>query len=72
MVEKTRHEPGSFCWVELATSDGAAAKKFYTSLFGWSVSEFPVGENSQGMMAGMLKIAEEWGPVPPYLNPMPA
>jgi len=36
MVEKTRHEPGSFCWVELATNDAAAAKSFYTSRFGCS------------------------------------
>lgn len=28
--------PGSFCWIELATVDQAAAKQFYTSLFGWS------------------------------------
>jgi predicted enzyme related to lactoylglutathione lyase len=36
-MEVTKHEPGTFCWVELATSDGGAAKKFYTSLFEWSV-----------------------------------
>jgi predicted enzyme related to lactoylglutathione lyase len=36
MVEVTKYEAGMFCWVELATSDGPAAKKFYTSLFGWS------------------------------------
>lgn len=38
-MEKTRHEPGMFCWVELATSDAEAGKKFYTSLFGWSVND---------------------------------
>jgi len=37
------HPPGSFAWVELATSDQAAAKKFYTSLFGWTVTDFPMG-----------------------------
>jgi predicted enzyme related to lactoylglutathione lyase len=52
MVEKTKHDPGMFCWVELATNDGAAAKKFYTSLFGWSVNEFPVGD---GMTYSMLE-----------------
>jgi predicted enzyme related to lactoylglutathione lyase len=41
VVEK--HTPGSFCWFELATTDQAAAKKFYTSLFGWSFNEFPIG-----------------------------
>ncbi|HET8550601.1 MAG TPA: VOC family protein [Bryobacteraceae bacterium] len=38
-----RHTPGSFCWIELATTDQNAAKQFYTSLFGWSVSDFPMG-----------------------------
>jgi predicted enzyme related to lactoylglutathione lyase len=33
--ERTRYDPGTFCWVGLATSDVAAAKAFYTSLFGW-------------------------------------
>jgi predicted enzyme related to lactoylglutathione lyase len=28
-------EPGSLTWTELATRDTEAAKKFYTSLFGW-------------------------------------
>lgn len=38
-----RHAPGSFCWLELATSDQNAAKAFYTALFGWKVNEFPMG-----------------------------
>ena len=41
VIEK--HTPGSFCWFELATKDQAAAKKFYTALFGWSFHEFPMG-----------------------------
>lgn len=28
--------PGTFCWDELHTNDTAAAKKFYSSLFGWT------------------------------------
>jgi predicted enzyme related to lactoylglutathione lyase len=43
-MELTKHEPGTFCWVELATSDGPAAKKFYTSLFGWSFVDNPMGD----------------------------
>src|SRR5262245_52586848 len=35
VTDITRHEPGSFSWVELATTDTAAAKKFYGALFGW-------------------------------------
>jgi predicted enzyme related to lactoylglutathione lyase len=32
-----------FCWIELATSDQAGAKKFYTSLFGWNSDDSPMG-----------------------------
>ena len=43
MSEVTRHAPGSFCWVELATTDIAAAKKFYPQLFGWETEDTPIG-----------------------------
>ncbi|HEX2121263.1 MAG TPA: VOC family protein [Thermoanaerobaculia bacterium] len=47
MPEMTSHQPGTFCWIELGTSDDAAAKKFYTDLFRWTVNEFPMGENGE-------------------------
>jgi predicted enzyme related to lactoylglutathione lyase len=31
-----RHEPGCFCWPELATTDAATARSFYEELFGWT------------------------------------
>jgi uncharacterized protein len=34
MTEITKHTPGSFCWTDLATTDPAAARKFYTELLG--------------------------------------
>ena len=37
------HPPGSFCWIELGTTDQDAAKAFYTSLFGWSYEDSPMG-----------------------------
>src|SRR6185369_17283063 len=40
------HAPGMFCWVELATSDQSAAKKFYTSLFGWTADDSPMGPDA--------------------------
>jgi len=43
MPNVDKHAPGSFCWIELATSDQSAAKNFYTSLFGWTVQDFPMG-----------------------------
>ena len=41
-----RYEPGSFCWVELGTTDQSAAKSFYEALFGWKATDFPMGPGS--------------------------
>ncbi len=35
--------PGSFCWIDLATTDEAAAKSFYGVLFGWEARDIPAG-----------------------------
>jgi predicted enzyme related to lactoylglutathione lyase len=35
--------PGSFCWMELGSTDQPGAKKFYSSLFGWTTVDFPMG-----------------------------
>ena len=43
MTPTTKNKPGSFCWMELATTNQDAAKKFYTDLFGWSVNDSPMG-----------------------------
>jgi predicted enzyme related to lactoylglutathione lyase len=43
MAERTRYEPGAFCWVGLATSHPVGAKAFYTSLFGWQAEDLPAG-----------------------------
>lgn len=34
---------GSFCWVELGTTDQNAAKKFYGELLGWTANDSPMG-----------------------------
>jgi uncharacterized protein len=39
MGERTRYDPGAFCWAGLATSDVAAAKAFYGRLFGWEAED---------------------------------
>jgi predicted enzyme related to lactoylglutathione lyase len=44
MGERTRYEPGTFCWVGLAASDPTAAMTFYGSLFGWDAEELSAGE----------------------------
>ena len=37
------HAPGQFCWIELATTDQAAAQAFYAQIFGWSANNMPIG-----------------------------
>ena len=54
MTEKTSYQPGEFCWAELATSDGNAAKRFYTALFKWTPDEGPMGPDQPPYV--MLKI----------------
>jgi uncharacterized protein len=39
MREVVRHEPGTFCWPELATTDADSAKDLYGSLFGWTFGD---------------------------------
>jgi predicted enzyme related to lactoylglutathione lyase len=43
MPQVTHHEPGSFSWAELATSDPAGAKAFYGALFGWASVDSSMG-----------------------------
>jgi len=43
MTNIEKYAPGSFCWVELCTTDQNAAKSFYSSLFGWGVNDSPLG-----------------------------
>lgn len=37
---------GAFCWTELATTDVAAAKKFYGELLGWKAEDMPMPGNA--------------------------
>jgi len=53
MATVTQHAPGTFCWPELATSDQEGAKKFYTSLFGWTFQDSDIGD---GQFYTMLKL----------------
>ena len=43
MAEFTSHIPGTFSWVELATTDQKAGVAFYRALLGWDVNEIPIG-----------------------------
>lgn len=44
MGKRERYEPGTFCWVDLVTTDPDGAKSFYGKLFGWEPEDMPAGE----------------------------
>ncbi len=50
MAQVDTHAPGTFCWIELGTTDQNAAKQFYSSLFGWSPADFPMGPSESYTM----------------------
>jgi|ERR1700678_1030026 uncharacterized protein len=76
MTNIDRHPAGSFCWIELHTTDQAAAKTFYGSLFGWAAHDSPMGPNDyytefklQGREAAAactLRPDEKSQGIPPY------
>ncbi len=43
MAEFTSHQPGTFTWPELATTDQNAGVAFYRALFGWDLNEQSMG-----------------------------
>jgi uncharacterized protein len=43
MGRRTSYAPGAFSWVDLATDDTAAAKSFYTGVFGWETEDSDAG-----------------------------
>jgi uncharacterized protein len=44
MGKRQHYEPGTFCWIDLATTDPEGAKAFYGELFGWEAEDMPAGE----------------------------
>lgn len=74
MPEVKKHEPGSFSWPELGTSDEKGAKQFYTSLFGWSFVDSPAGPDmiytrlqKRGKDVGALyKMGPQQKGIPPH------
>jgi predicted enzyme related to lactoylglutathione lyase len=45
MPKTDKHTTGTFCWVELGTTDQTSAKSFYSSLFGWTPADSSIGPN---------------------------
>jgi predicted enzyme related to lactoylglutathione lyase len=78
MSHPESHSPGSFSWIELATSDQSAAKTFYTSLFGWTYEDSPMGPSDVYTMfqfdgryvgaAYTMREEEKAAGIPPHWN----
>ncbi len=50
MGERESYAPGTFCWVDLTTTDGQGAKAFYERLFGWQGEDMPAGHGTYTML----------------------
>ena len=48
MAKRTEYAPGTFSWVDLATRDGDAAKRFYGPLLGWEFEDYESPEEAGG------------------------
>jgi len=55
MGERTQYAPGTFSWVDLSTTDQAAARAFYRDLFGWEADDMPAGE---GVVYSMMRVGD--------------
>jgi predicted enzyme related to lactoylglutathione lyase len=77
MATRTEYQHGEFSWVNLSTSDTAAAKRFYGGVFGWQFNDMPAGsgatytfcELSGKGVAGLAAITQDMGAVPPHWMP---
>jgi len=73
MPHVEKHAPGSFNWIELATTDQNAAKHFYHALLGWQAQDAPMGLDGDyttfmldGQAAGGCSTIEKGRPMPPH------
>jgi predicted enzyme related to lactoylglutathione lyase len=75
MGERDSYAPGTFCWADLGTTEGAAAKAFYTALLGWDAEDLAAGEDGVYTMfrrggrdvAALYEMgADERGQLPPH------
>jgi predicted enzyme related to lactoylglutathione lyase len=57
MTIHTSHAHGTFSWLELATTDATAAKRFYGELLGWSYEDRPAGPD---MIYTMCKLGDRY------------
>lgn len=57
-MSEPNHPPGSFCWFECGSTDAAAAKSFYTQLFGWNAVDVPMAGDGGGHYT-LLKVGDD-------------
>ena len=51
MPERTNYAHGTPSWTDLATTDQAGAKKFYSAVLGWDYDDQPIGDGQVYSMA---------------------
>ena len=77
MGKRSEHAPGTFSWIELATSDQDAAKEFYAGVYGWTYDDRPLGDGSDsvyslamvdGSRAAAISPQQQGDPSPPHWN----
>ena len=76
MGKRERYEPGTFCWVDLQTTDREGAKAFYGELFGWEAEDMPAGDAGTYTMlrldgdevCGLYEMEPEQGISPHWLS----
>jgi predicted enzyme related to lactoylglutathione lyase len=56
MGKRTSYRPGTFSWVDLATSDPNAARSFYSGLFGWEPDD---GDAADGVTYTTCRLGGE-------------
>jgi predicted enzyme related to lactoylglutathione lyase len=76
--ERTSHAPGTFSWVDAATTDLDGATTFYEGLLGWEHVDAPIGDGSVYRMfqldgkhvaaAGEQRQEERSHGIPPHWN----
>ncbi len=73
MTTKTDYAPGTPSWVDLATTDPAAAKTFYGTLFDWTYHDEPTGDPANPYTLAFRdgKVAAGLASQPPYLQSAP-
>lgn len=53
MPTRTAYDHGTPSWIDLSTTDPAAAQSFYGELFGWSFETHPTGDGGEYIMASL-------------------